>query len=218
MSHDYEIVDFPPENYYVDCHQCGVQYNASLAGWCSCESGARSVTCPRCSTCSCKTPAAFKANLWENAPRALRENTNRFRLGDGETAIPAIVPLRAPHVLIVDDEEDMRSLVACYVEQMGYAVTAVSSPIEALDLVSTTPFQLVITDALMPQMDGRKLCQKLKDLYGDAIKVIVMTSLYTASRYKTEARYTFKADDYLAKPLKFGVLKTAMDRLAPIAL
>ena len=65
-------------------------------------------------------------------------------------------------------------------------------------------------------MDGRDLCQKLKETHGDAIKVIVMTSLYTASRYRTEARYRFKADDYLAKPLQFSVLKAALDRLAPV--
>ena len=214
---DYAIVNIPPEKYNVTCHQCGDEFNASLASWCRCESKLRSLECPTCSTCGCRATAQFKERFWANAPRALRENTNRFRLGDGAPPILADAATPAPRVLIIDDEEDMRSLVACYVEQMGYPVTSVSSPVDALELLSTTPFQVVITDALMPGMDGRELCQKLKDDHGDAIKVIVMTSLYTASRYRTEARFRFKADDYLAKPLQFSVLKAILDRLAPIA-
>jgi DNA-binding NarL/FixJ family response regulator len=42
-------------------------------------------------------------------------------------------------------------------------------------------------------------------------------SLYTATRFKTEARYRFGADGYLTKPLKFGVLKAALDLVAPIS-
>ena len=216
-SIDYRIVNDTRENYYVNCHHCGDQFNASFAAWCRCASRARSLACPSCSTCFCRASAPFKESFWANAPRALRENTNRFRLGDGVTVTTDNEASGAPRVLIVDDEENMRSLVACYVEQMGYPVTSVSGPADALSLLATTSFDVVITDALMPGMDGRELCSKLKETYGDAIKVIVMTSLYTASRYKTEARYRFKVDDYLAKPLQFGVLKATMDRIAPIA-
>ena len=214
---DYRIVNDTRENYYVNCHNCGDQFNASFAPWCRCESKALSVACPNCDTCICLASAPFRDGFWANAPRSLRENTNRFRIGDGTTRPAADAAATAPRVLIIDDEEHMRSLVACYVEQMGYPVTSVSSPADALSLLATTSFNVVITDALMPGMDGRELCSKLKETYGDAIKVIVMTSLYTASRYKTEARYRFKVDDYLAKPLQFGVLKAAMDRIAPIA-
>ena len=216
-SLQYEIVGGSSGDYSVDCHKCGEQFNAGLASWCSCASKVRSLMCPSCSTCFCRAPAPYKENFWTKAPRALRENTNRFRMGDGAAARAAHDGTLAPRVLIVDDEEDMRSLVSCYVEQMGYTVTSVSSPLDAQLILSTTPFDVVITDALMPGMDGREFCQRLKEEHGDALKVIVMTSLYTANRYRTEARYRFKADDYFAKPLQFAVLKAALDRLAPIA-
>lgn len=208
-------------DFTVACHQCDTKFDAAAASWCRCEGKLRTLVCPHCSACFCRATPRYKKTFWEKAPRSLRENTNRFHIGDGSVAggrpegvvAGALVP---PHVLVVDDEEDMRSLVACYVEQMGYAATTAAGPSEALEiLASGIPFHVVITDALMPGMDGRELCQKVKAEY-DGIKVILMTSLYTANRYRTEARYRFGVDEYLAKPLHFSVLKAALDRVCPL--
>ena len=221
-SIDCDIIhNAPGSTHVVNCHHCRQKFNPSAASWCRCDGKSRTLICPHCSTCFCRAPTRYKEEFWEEAPRALRENTNRFRIGDGTpNAVPggsaATGPEPPPRVLVVDDEEDFRSLVACYVEQMGYDVVSVSSPKSALDVLASATFDVVITDALMPGMDGRDLCQKLKATYGKGIKVIVMTSLYTASRYRTEARHRFGVDEYLAKPLRFGVLKAALDRVAPI--
>lgn len=213
---NYQIVGEP---YFVPCHNCEQSFDLVAAQWCDCDGTPRTLTCPQCARCFCRAGARYRERVWNGAPRALRENTNRFRLGDGGEAMPRLpsdsAPLQVPRVLVVDDEEDMRSLVSCYLEQMGYSVTAVGAPGEALAHLDATRFEVVITDALMPGMDGRELCQKIKGVYGQKVKVIVMTSLYTASRYKTEARFRFGADDYLAKPLRFAVLKAALDRVAP---
>ena len=157
----------------------------------------------------------YRERFWAEAPRALRESTNRFRIGDGSPASPvagADATLKR-RLLVVDDEEGMRSLVACYVEQMGYDVTTVTGPKEALSILATGSFEIVVTDALMPGMDGRELCRNIKDAYGSRIKVVLMTSLYTANRFKAEARYRFGVDEYLNKPLHFGALKAALDRV-----
>jgi len=67
-------------------------------------------------------------------------------------------------------------------------------------------------------MDGRELCRRLKEAHGDQIKVILMTSLYTANHYRTEARHVFKVDEYLAKPLRYDELRAALQRAAPLHL
>ncbi|MGZ7039162.1 MAG: response regulator, partial [Thermoanaerobaculia bacterium] len=188
-------------------------FSASSAQWCTCDLKLRTLVCPHCSACFCLAPAPYKGRFWENAPRVLGENTSRFRVI--ETA-EAPGPRRQIRVLIVDDEEAMRSLVACYIEQLGYDVTTVSDPEEALTILESTPFDVVVTDGLMPRMDGRELCLKIKTTMGDKIKVVLMTSLYTANRFKTEARHQFRVDDYLKKPMQFDELKAAMDRVAPL--
>jgi CheY-like chemotaxis protein len=202
----------PAGSYVVLCYTCAQQFDATQAEWCGCEMKTRTLKCPRCASCFCRATPRYKERFWEIAPGSLAGNTNRFRLGDGEIVLhtgPA-----APRVLIVDDEEHIRSLIVCYVEQMGYDVTSVSRPKDALVLLLTGRFDIVITDALMPGMDGREMCRQIKDEYGDRIRVIVMTSLYTATRFKNEGRHQFGADDYLTKPLPFGVLKASLDRIS----
>jgi YesN/AraC family two-component response regulator len=86
-----------------------------------------------------------------------------------------------------------------------------------LALVDQHPPRLVITDALMPKMDGRELCRQIKDL-DLGVKVIIMTSLYTAPHYKYEAYKQFHADGYLPKPIDFEELHKMMERLCPLSV
>jgi len=73
---------------------------------------------------------------------------------------------------------------------------------------------LLLTDALMPKMDGREVCKRLKsDPQTSSIKVIIMTSAYTASRYKTEAMAAYRADGYLNKPVDFKLLNDLLGKL-----
>jgi CheY-like chemotaxis protein len=206
----------------VRCQKCEQQFNALAERWCNCDLATRTLVCPNCSTCFCKAAVPYKERFWQEAPIALRENSSRFRVGDNKVTpamtakVTAPAGSRIPRVLIVDDEEHMRSLVACYTEHMGYEATSVATPREALTLLEALSFDVVITDALMPEMDGRELSQQIKQLYGRDTKVVLMTSLYTANRYKSEARFRFGVDEYLSKPLSFDVLKAALDRVAPV--
>lgn len=208
-------------DYPVTCYNCQRPFDATQAAWCGCDLKSKTLVCPHCSTCFCKAPDSFKRRFWEESPGSLRENPSRFRIGDASNpkdpvslAGPSATE-RLPRVLVVDDEEDMRSLVTCYVEMLGYEVTAVSSGEQALKAIESKVFEVVITDALMPKMDGRELCRQLKASYRD-VKVVVMTSLFKATRFRNEALHSFRADDFLTKPIHFAVLKTSLDRLAPL--
>lgn len=210
--------------YEVLCWKCSSRFDALAADWCHCDLRLHTLECPRCGSCFCVAPFAYKHKFWTGAPKALRESTGRFGLPSRVRARPVTAgdpaPLmdarRQPHILIVDDEEPVRSLVSCYVEQMGYRVTAVTGPEEALAIVAADSFDAVLTDALMPKMDGRVLCREIKERHGDGIKVIVMTSLYKARHFQTEARHLFKVDEYLAKPLRYDDLREALHRVAPL--
>jgi CheY-like chemotaxis protein len=224
---DFELVPAgnatTPAAYIVACWQCEKAFDVESSLWCSCDAKLRTLECPHCGSCFCNAPVAYKRNLWNGAPRMLREHTGRFRIPARHTALPineataaAASLVRTPHVLIVDDEEPMRSLVACYVEQIGYNATTVTGPEEALLMTDKLTFDVILTDALMPKMDGRELCRRLKEMHGDDLKVILMTSLYTARHFQTEAKQFFKVDEYLTKPLRYGELRDALQRVAPL--
>lgn len=222
---DLIAADVAQEPFVVTCWSCAKTFNALASRWCSCDVKLRTLECPHCNTCFCKAPVPFKQKFWSTAPPSLRENPNRFRVVPTAEAAPKpaeqmsyVIQPRRPHVLVVDDEEPVRSLAACYVEQIGYEVTTASTPDEALLIVDAMGIDVVLTDALMPKMDGRELCRRLKQTHGSRIKVIVMTSLYTARRFQIEARHLFKVDEYLAKPFQYEELRAALHRLAPLSL
>jgi CheY-like chemotaxis protein len=217
--------EMPPvtSGYAVRCLSCDLKFDAMDAAWCECVVPLRTFRCSHCGECFCKAPLPYKRRFWNDAPRELRQNERRFFVQLAGSPSQALanrshrLPTgRAPRVLVVDDDESMKSLVACFAEQMGYRVTTASDPIEALATIDRQDFDLVITDALMPRMDGRELCHRIKSAPDGARKrVIVMSSLYTSRAYRAEARDRFGADELVKKPIDFSELAILLDRLAP---
>ncbi len=222
---DVETVETPAkgEGFVVVCWKCSTKFDATSSRWCGCDGKLRTLQCPHCSSCFCPAPFTYRRRFWIDAPKSLRENSSRFRVptpvalvsGTDRARGSAGSLLHPGHVLIVDDEEPIRSLAACYVERLGYSVTTVSSAEEALLMTEMGLIDIVLTDALMPGMDGRELCRIVKERHGDEVKVILMTALYTARHYQTEARHVFKVDEFLTKPLRYGDLREALQRVAP---
>jgi CheY-like chemotaxis protein len=202
------------------CHRCAVTYEPLQAAWCDCEGTARSLVCPSCGHCFCDAPVAYRRLFWSSVPAQVRQDPRRFAAD--KTAFPthatvhAVAP-NAPVVVIVDDDEAVRSLVACYVESLGYRTRLTDDPLEALELAQARDVRVLITDAFMPRMDGRELCRSLKRTKpGSLKKAIVMTSLYTARRFRTEAFQQFGVDEYLCKPVNLPILGATLTRFAPL--
>ncbi|MCA9430104.1 MAG: PAS domain S-box protein [Candidatus Omnitrophica bacterium] len=84
-------------------------------------------------------------------------------------------------ILIVEDEEAVLQLGTRILEGLGYRVLKARGPREALQLANEnhSAIQLLITDVVMPEMNGRDLSQKLRDLMPDDLKVLFMSG-YTA--------------------------------------
>jgi len=61
------------------------------------------------------------------------------------------------HILIVDDEERMRHLLSIMLTRKGHRVDQAGDGVEALEMIQSTPFDMVITDIKMPRMDGTML-------------------------------------------------------------
>lgn len=202
----------------TNCHKCRSPFDPETASWCSCDAVVRTLRCATCGNCFCSAPMPYKRQFWADAPRHLRESRYRFRaqLAAADLHIAHAPADVRPVLLIVDDDEAMRSLVACFVEQLGYSALAMGDAREALAIAAIHPFDLVITDALMPSLDGRELCRRLKALPdGASKKVILMSSLYKSRRARLEA-FQFGIDEFLQKPLNFNELATVLGRFAPI--
>jgi two-component system response regulator ResD len=99
-------------------------------------------------------------------------------------------------VLVVDDEERIRKLVAMYLERNGFAVEQSGDGLEALDKALNNPYDLIILDLMLPGMDGRKVCEEIRKKKD--VPVIMLTGLGDESTRLQG--FELGADDYVIKP------------------
>jgi DNA-binding NtrC family response regulator len=100
-------------------------------------------------------------------------------------------------ILVVDDQDSMRSLLKDMLEVIGYDVTLAEGGEEALRLLNTTDFDLVLTDLNMPGMDGTALLRAIKAGKA-ALPVVIITGYGT---FHTEKRVMREgANGYISKP------------------
>jgi two-component system, OmpR family, alkaline phosphatase synthesis response regulator PhoP len=101
------------------------------------------------------------------------------------------------NVCFVDDELNIRRLVAYDLKAAGYATTLCENGQDALNAALTTPFDVMIVDWMMPQMDGLTLVKRLREAGQTAIVIML-----TAKSEEEDLIEAFEAgvDDYLTKP------------------
>lgn len=114
-------------------------------------------------------------------------------------------PARASHVLVVDDEPDIRELIELTLVKMGLAVTAVGSLAEAGIELGRTRFNLCLTDMRLPDGEGFELVRRIAAMPGD-LPVAVITA--HGSTENAVAALKAGAFDYVPKPVGLEQLRT----------
>ena len=105
-------------------------------------------------------------------------------------------------VLIVDDEPAIIQMIACVLEIRGYEVVSAGDGLEALNRLEDKRPDMIITDLVMPNMDGLQLCKKVK---GDQRWADIPLLVITSATQETDLpdgfwRLGTPADDFLTKP------------------
>jgi DNA-binding response OmpR family regulator len=103
----------------------------------------------------------------------------------------------ARHVLVIEDEPQMRAMLTDNLEFEGYQVTAVATGEEALAAFTRDAFALVLLDVMLPGINGLDLCRRLRD-DGTHVPIIVLTAR-TQERDRVHG-LDAGADDYVSKP------------------
>ena len=99
-------------------------------------------------------------------------------------------------VLLVEDEENLASLVRAYLEKEGYHVVSVTSGAEALRAVEGEPVRLVVLDLNLPDMDGLDVCRQIRTR--SSVPVVMLTA--RDEEPDRLAGLETGADDYIGKP------------------
>ena len=111
---------------------------------------------------------------------------------------PPKVPEKAPHILVVDDDDRIRALLKRYLSENGYRTSVAKDGAEARDLMGSVEFDLLILDVMMPGLSGFDLTEKIRAASNVPILLLTARGLPEDRIAGLERG----ADDYLSKPFE----------------
>ena len=100
------------------------------------------------------------------------------------------------HILVVDDEVRIRSIIKKYAEFEGHTVTEAADGMEAVRLCRSTGFDIVIMDIMMPELDGFSACREIRKVTN--IPIIMLSA--RGEEYDKINGFELGIDDYVVKP------------------
>jgi len=111
-------------------------------------------------------------------------------------------------ILIVEDEQPVRDMLAMLLEEDGYEVLQAIHGQQALTLVAAQRPDLVISDVMMPVLDGVELCRRLKGSHEtEAIPVILMSSAAQPAALRANP------DGFIEKPFQITAVESLVTEL-----
>ena len=117
--------------------------------------------------------------------------------------------MSALHVLIVEDSLIYRRLLSRMLTQWGYIVSEAENGVDALEILSSQPVSMVISDWEMPEMDGLTLCQTIRNRqFGRYVYIILLTARENAG--DVTQGFDAGADDFLSKPVEQAELRARL--------
>ncbi len=106
---------------------------------------------------------------------------------------------------IVDDDALMRGMASCTLRHAGFSVSEADGGAQALALFEIAPFDLLLMDVMMPDMDGYQLCAHIRRLpEGARVPILMLTGLNDTS--SIDLAYKAGATDFISKPINWTSL------------
>ncbi|MGL4992746.1 MAG: two-component regulator propeller domain-containing protein [Bacteroidales bacterium] len=158
------------------------------------------------------------ATFWFEIPISQASNTNEKIEGEDKSTnyeISTLYPEEYPpiesgilsrySILVVEDQQELREMIVIEMQKLFATVYSAANGVEALKVTKDQMPNIIISDVMMPQMDGLELCKCVKsDMEISHIPIILLTA--RADSKSLEMGYKMGADAYLAKPFEFDSL------------
>ncbi|PZM85157.1 MAG: DNA-binding response regulator [Candidatus Melainabacteria bacterium] len=106
-------------------------------------------------------------------------------------------------ILVVEDEEDLSSVITEWLVRDHHVVESVDNGADALELLAVNKYDLIVLDLMLPELSGMEVCRRYRAKGGDA-HVLMLTA--QSSLDAKEAGLNAGADDYLSKPFELREL------------
>lgn len=112
-------------------------------------------------------------------------------------------------ILVVDDEHVVRTVLERSLKREGFRVVTAGDGVEALEKLRGTKIDIVISDIMMPKMDGLELLVEVKSEFAD-VPVILITGY--ADQFSGKQALEAGAEDFIVKPFKNQDIRYALQR------
>lgn len=150
-----------------------------------------------------REPKPFMASTLDSVAAPLPESTPPL-----PSEVESFAPLQGtaqPTVLIVDDVEDIRTLLKHALLAEGYRVVEASRGFEALSKVRDVVPDVILLDAMLPEIHGFDICRRIKGTrrYGH-IPIIMMSAVYRGWRVVQDLKESYGVDEFLEKPFRIA--------------
>ncbi len=121
-------------------------------------------------------------------------------------------------ILVVDDEEEIRKLLNRLLTQKGYRVIEADRGLLALRLVKDHLPDLIILDAMLPELHGFDIARRIKGSakYGH-IPIVMVSAVYRGWRIAEDLKQNYGVEEYVEKPFRIAALLEVVARLLPAA-
>lgn len=127
------------------------------------------------------------------------------------TAEPVPENKKSLRILVVEDNADMRAYIRSILRDK-YSVTEAGNGAEALNILSSQPIDFIISDLMMPVMDGLELSRRVKDNIAISHLPFLMLTAKTSQEARIES-YRIGVDEYLLKPFDDDLLLTRIENI-----
>ena len=105
-----------------------------------------------------------------------------------------------PHILVVDDDREIRDLLARFLRKHGYRVDSAADGREMWRLLEAGRFDLIVLDLMLPGEDGLSLCRRIRSQEANAAAMPIIMLTAIGEEMDRIIGLEMGADDYLAKP------------------
>ena len=129
-----------------------------------------------------------------------------------------MIPMQLTHVMVVDDERDIVSVMTQMLEGKGYKVHGFTEPVRALaHAKNCNKCGIVISDVRMPEMNGFEFVRALKEIRRE-MKVILLSAFEINQREWESVMPDVEVDQFLVKPLRAKQLVETIEKCVPMVL
>jgi signal transduction histidine kinase/DNA-binding response OmpR family regulator len=167
---------------------------------------------------ACLTKPTKAAQLYEALSHAVGAPDARSLIATSRSKLDPHMAERIPlRILLAEDNVVNQKVALRTLERMGYRADVAANGLEVIDALERQPYDVVLMDIQMPEMDGLEATRRIRQRWSTARQPRIIAMTANAMQSDQELCVEAGMDDYISKPVRIEDLIAALERCAPNA-